>query len=76
MQKKNSGDRLLVLGSVTHAMKGREILWSYGIKTYVERTKPSAAYGCGYGLKISKEHLQAAEYLHRAGIKVLAVVEL
>ena len=76
MQRKNSGDRLLVLGSVTHAMRGREVLWSQGIKTYVERVKPSAAYGCGYGLKIRGEHLQAAEYLYRAGIKVLAVVEL
>ena len=76
MQKTNPGDKLLVSGSVTHAMKGRELLWSRGIKAYVERVHPSKDHGCGYGLRIKGDHRQAVEILAKAGIRVLAVVEL
>lgn len=76
MQKKKSGDKLLVSGSVTHAMRGREVLYSHGIKAYVERVRPSKDYGCGYGLKIKGDSQRAVELLSKAGIKVLAVVEL
>lgn len=76
MQRKDQGDRLLVVGSVTHAMRGKEILYSHGIKAYVQRVRASRSYGCGYGLLIKAEVSAAAEILSRAGIKVLAVVEL
>lgn len=76
MQKKNPGDKLLVSGSVTHAMRGREILWSHGIKAYVERVRPSKDYGCGYGLRVKADYRRAADILTKAGINILAVVEL
>lgn len=39
------GKPLLLVGSVTYAMKSRDILFKRGIKAYVERIPPSAGTG-------------------------------
>ena len=46
------GKPLLLVGSVTYAMKSRDILFKRGIKAYVERIPPSAGTGCGYGVYV------------------------
>lgn len=76
MGKKISGDRLLVLGSVTKALQGRDILGEEGIFASLERIKSSREYGCGYGLRVKERDALAAGILRRRGIKLLAVLEI
>ena len=44
------GKPLLVVSSVTYAMKGRELLFRHGIRGYVERIPKTRETGCGYGI--------------------------
>ena len=45
--------KLIMVSSVTYAMKGKELLKSYGIRAEVERTpKNSQSKGCGYSLYV------------------------
>lgn len=64
---------LLVVGSVTYAMKGRDILNRNGFQATVERIPHiGGGAGCGYGIEVSPEGLAEAEaLLGEAGIHVL-----
>ena len=46
------GKPVILLSSVTYAMKGRELLYRQGIRSSVERIPPSGRTGCGYGLYV------------------------
>lgn len=66
----NIDQAVLVVRSVTSAMKGQKLLEQNGISAYVERnTAPNSRQGCGYGLKIRGD-VAAAGILSAAGIKV------
>lgn len=66
------GKQLIMVKSITYAMKGREILTDNGIKSYIERTpKRSKAYSCGYCLYVPENTDKAEEILQNAGIKVV-----
>ena len=67
----NIDQAVLVVRSVTSAMKGQKLLEQTGISAYVERnTAPNSRQGCGYGLKIRGDVAAAAGILSAAGIKV------
>lgn len=67
---------LLILNSITYAMKGRDLLRAHRIKADITRvSKSETLYGCGYGLSVDREHEQARKILARAGIKVINQIE-
>ena len=69
------GKPLLLVGSVTYAMKSRHILFKRGIKAYVERISPSAGTGCGYGVYVPQGADEAETVLRENNIKLLGRVE-
>ncbi|MDR1892157.1 MAG: DUF3343 domain-containing protein [Oscillospiraceae bacterium] len=66
---------LIMVSSVTYAIKGRDLLRNHGIKAYIERT-PNASdrVGCGYSIMIFGNISAALQLLKSAGIKVLGTV--
>ncbi len=69
------GKPMLLVSSVTYAMKSRDILFKRGIKAYVERTPPSAGTGCGYGVYVPQGADEAEAVLRENHIKILGRVE-
>ncbi|MEM1483983.1 DUF3343 domain-containing protein [Oscillospiraceae bacterium PP1C4] len=66
---------VLVVRSITNAMRGQKLLEQNGISAYVQRnTAPTVKQGCGYGLKISGDMMNAAiQILNQADIKVVEI---
>lgn len=62
---------VIVVGSVTYAMKSRQILFRQGIRCYVERIPPGHGNGCGYGVYVPERTDAAERLLRDAGIHVL-----
>ena len=61
-----------IVGSVTYAMKGREILARNGIPAYIERTKKHKEHhGCGYGLFVPHKTDEAERILWDHEIRIL-----
>ena len=58
------------VGSVTNAMRGKELLSKSGITAYVGRVKPDESTGCGYTLTVVGDAEKAAHLLKAAGIQV------
>lgn len=66
---------LIIVGSVTYAMKAKEVLFSNGIKSYIERNKKTKEYGCGYAICVFKNLDESVDLLRKNGIKILEVLE-
>ena len=65
--------QLILVPSVTYAMKGKSILDRYKIRSYIERTpKNHQVYSCGYCLFVPNDTNTAHEILLRNGIKVVS----
>lgn len=63
---------LLIVSSITYAMKGQEILKRQGIKATVRRVpKSQVLSGCGYGLLVTCNPDKAEDILSKFQIKVL-----
>ncbi|MGN1112242.1 MAG: DUF3343 domain-containing protein [Acutalibacteraceae bacterium] len=63
---------LIVLTSVTHAMKGKSLLLGYGIFSEIVRTpKGRGVKSCGYSLKVPQRTDEAQALLEENGIVVL-----
>ena len=65
-------DSVLIVRSVTNAIKGQKILESR-IPAYVQRASSLNRQGCGYALKISGNIETAVNLLARAGIQVVEI---
>jgi hypothetical protein len=63
----------LAVGSVTNAMRGRDILDKNGIKASVTRYSGDNRLGCGYVLVVKTEPERCKKLLNSVGIKVLDV---
>ncbi len=67
---------LIMVSSVTYAMKGKQILNSMGIRSEIERTpKRDMKNGCGYSLYVPKDTDEAERILKENNIKVLGRAE-
>jgi hypothetical protein len=65
------GKPLIVIGPITYAIKGRDLLTRYGISSTVERTPRSADFcGCGYSIYVPHHTDEAERILIQNGIKV------
>ena len=70
--QKDRGEKpLIVVSSVTYALKGRDVLFSHGIRAYVERLPRTRENGCGYGLHVPQRIDGAERLLREAGVRVL-----
>lgn len=66
------GKPLIMLNSITYAIKAKDILFRNGIASYIERTPhPERAMGCGYSLYVPDRILEAQSVLTAAGIKII-----
>lgn len=64
--------QLILIPSVTYAMRGKAVLDRYKIKSYIERTpKKHQTYSCGYCLFVPHDTQTAHEILLKNGIKVI-----
>lgn len=65
---------IISTGTVTYALKGRDILRKKGIKAYVERiTSGKGSAGCGYAIITEGDLKQAEKLLKEAGVKILEI---
>ena len=60
-------------GTVTYAIKAKDILKRKGINAYVERSSAKDRIGCGYGVVVASEKDVAEQILRQYGIKILDV---
>lgn len=64
-------------GTVTYAIKGRELLRRNGYKVRMERvTSGARSSGCGYSLVIDGSPDKAEQLLRQADIKILEINRL
>ena len=64
---------LYVVGSLSNAMRGKQLLGSRGIQSYVRKVKASDRYGCGYGLSVARMSVDAPRLLREGGVTVIDV---
>jgi len=70
------GRPLLMVSSITYAIKGKDLLNKMGYKPSIERIpRHSADVGCGYGICIDGDEYYAKIQLERSGIRVLGIFE-
>lgn len=63
-----------MIGTVTYALKAKDILRHNGIKAYVERKSVNIGkYGCGYSVVIKDNIETAKTILADSGIKILDI---
>ncbi len=60
----------LAVGSVTNAMRGRDLLSQNGITAHVGRARPNDVNGCGYTLTVWGDVDRARHLLKTAGIRI------
>ena len=66
----------LKVGSVTLAVKGKELLIKNGFKAYITRNlHPETGEGCGYVIYIANYDIRCSEILRNNGIKIYGTVE-
>ncbi len=65
------------VGSVTYAMKGRDLLQKNGYKAYLTRNPhPENDEGCGYVIYVNNPDGKCFEVLKRNNIKIKGMVDL
>ncbi len=65
------------VSSVTHAIKGRDLLRKSGYKAYIEkRTNSKGNAGCGYVIIAEGNRSTASDILKNSGIKILKIENL
>ncbi|WP_343253087.1 DUF3343 domain-containing protein [Ligaoa zhengdingensis] len=67
---------IIVVKSITYAMRAQQILNNLGISAYIERDIGAASkYGCGYSVRVKTSEAQrAAEIIKAYGIRVVDIL--
>ena len=72
----NRETHLVVVRSITYAMKGQKLLERYGYTAYIERlARPNSRQGRGYGVRVIGPLEGALRLFASAGIPVAEVQE-
>lgn len=62
----------ITVASITHAIRGRDLLRSKGYRAFIEKTPGKLdRAGCSYSITLQVEPTEAAALLAENGIKVL-----
>lgn len=70
------GHYVVSTGTITYAIKGRDLLRSLGYKAYVERRLSGiGSKGCGYVIVFEGNPEKAKAALSKAGIKILGFTD-
>ena len=70
------GKHLIMVNSITYAIKGRDLLRSNGHKAYIEKTPVNLdSHGCGYRIIVYDKLDKAVSLLKGGGIKILGTTE-
>ena len=65
-------NELILLPSVTYAMKAKSILDKYNIRSYIQRTPKSVKISsCGYCLFVPNDTDRAERLLRESGVRVI-----
>jgi hypothetical protein len=64
---------LVVTGTVTYAVKGRDLLRRQGYKASIERVTAGERIGCGYGILTFGDPAKIKEALERGRVKILEI---
>lgn len=68
---------LITTGTVTYALKGRDILRKKGFKANVEKAATEEKnMGCGYQVAVYGDIDSAEQILRNAGVKILKISEM
>ena len=62
-------------GTVTYAMKGRDVLRKKGFKVKVERITGKVALGCGYAIILEGDITEAERLLRQSDVRILEISE-
>lgn len=66
----------IVTGTVTYAMKGKNVLQDNGFKAEVKRARNLGKnYGCGYGISVIGDIETALRLLKQNGVKFIEVAD-
>lgn len=65
------GKSLIIVSSVTYAMKARDLLLRHGIRGYVQRVPRTAETGCGYGVYVPNGADAAERILRENNFRIL-----
>lgn len=64
------------VGSVTNAMRGKQVLAEQGIRSYLHRdSHPAEGDGCGYSLLVTDEAKRAEQILRNKGVRVIRITD-
>ena len=77
MFSKRVDDKLehkFVIGSITYAIRGRDILRNHGFKARVERKTSEYKSGCGYAVVFEGDLETAERILKNANIKITKTI--
>ena len=66
---------IIATGTVTYALKGRDLLRKNGFSVKIERITGDKTLGCGYVLIVIGNIAEAEKILNLGGIKVLKITE-
>ena len=66
---------VIATGTVTYALKGRDLLRKNGFSVKIERITGDKTLGCGYVLIVSADIAEAEKLLISGGIKILKITE-
>ena len=65
-------NRAIYVGSVTNAMRGKQLLEGHGMAAYIRRAINTAAGdGCGYSLLVTGDGRRAEQILRNGGVRVV-----
>ena len=64
---------VIATGTVTYAIKGRDLLKRAGFSAKIVRDLGGA--GCGFGISVTGSIEQAVKLLQKAGIRILEIKE-
>ncbi len=68
---------IISTGTVTYAIKGRDLLRKKGYNVKIERiTSGKGSAGCGYSIILKGELGDAENILRSAGVKILEINEI
>ncbi|MBQ1231732.1 MAG: DUF3343 domain-containing protein [Clostridia bacterium] len=65
----------VVTGTITYAIRGRDLLRKNGYNANMEKTKSGLKNGCGYSITVSGDIEKIERLLRDAGIKILEILE-
>ena len=71
------GKQLIMVKTITYAIKGRDLLRSMGFTAYIERTpRHYDRAGCGYSIFVSESCEAAIRILQQHGISVRGTIAI